>query len=237
MSDTICQNTYYHTKIKDWPEGERPREKLLNHGPEVLSDAELIAIFIGSGTRKVTALDLARRMLIDYGNIRGLSSKSAAEICKLKGIGKARSARILAAFEIGRRLNQKEIDRKNKFTSPEDIFSYYAPRFQHLKKEIFTILLLDGKNRLMQEVQLTKGTLTASLVHPREVFKTAIDGLAAGIILMHNHPSGECNPSKEDEAVTRQLIEASHIVSIPILDHVIIAGDYYFSFADNGLIN
>ncbi len=237
MTDTICQSAYYHTKIKDWPEGERPREKLLNHGPESLSDAELLAIFIGSGTRNVTALDLAKRMLIDHGEIKGLSSKNAMEISKMKGIGKARSARILAAFEVGRRLNQNDFGAKDKITCPEDIFRYYAPRLQHMEKEIFTLLLLNGNNRIKQEIQLTIGTLTASLVHPREVFKSAIDCLAAGIILMHNHPSGEPEPSSEDKNVTKQLLEASRIIGIPILDHIIIADQKYYSFADNGLIN
>lgn len=236
MAETIHESGYYHTKIKDWPEGERPREKLFSLGVSSLSDAELLAILIGSGTTKVTAVDLAKRMLIDFNGLNEIASKNSFELSKMKGIGLARSARIVAAFELGRRQNHKAVTKKIQFKSPEDIFQYYYPKVQNLKFEIFAILLLNGNNSLIQDIQITKGTLTSSLVHPREVFKTAIDNLAAAMILLHNHPSGEPSPSLEDKRITQQLLSASELLGIPILDHVIIAGNQFYSFAQKGLI-
>lgn len=236
MTETIQETGYYHTKIKDWPEGERPREKLFDLGAQALSDAELLAILIGAGTAKVTAVDLAKRLLIDAENLEALASKNVYELSKLKGIGPARAARIVATFELGRRQNSAPVHKKIQFKSPEDIVLYYRPKIRNLKYEVFALMLLNGNNGLIHDIQLTKGTLTSSLVHPREVFKAAIDYLAAAMILIHNHPSGEPNPSIEDKQITRQLVSASELIGIPILDHVIIAEDKFFSFAQKGLI-
>ncbi len=236
MADKIQESGYYHTKIKDWPHAERPREKLCEFGASHLSDAELLALLIGSGTKRVTALDLAKRMLIDSGHIENLASKNVIELTKMKGIGNARGARIAAAFELGRRQFRKRFENKIQFKSPDDIAAYYGPKVNSLKYEVFALLLLNGNNCLIQEVQLTKGTLTASLVHPREVFKAAIDYMAAALILIHNHPSGEPKPSDEDKKITRQLLAASELIGIPILDHVIISNNQYFSFTQKGLI-
>ena len=234
--EKIRETAFYHTKIKEWPEEERPREKLIKFGPHVLSDAELLAILIGSGTDGITAVDLAKRLIIDNQNLGELAGKELAELTRLKGIGQACGARLIAAFEIGRRIESTAISQTLKVNSPEDIGKYYLPLFRNQKKEIFKVVLLDSGNKVIRDVDISQGILNASLVHPREVFKTAIDHLAAGVILLHNHPSGEVLPSTEDKKVTRQMVKAGEVMGIPVLDHIILAKDQYFSFIKEGLL-
>ncbi|MEK7672188.1 MAG: DNA repair protein RadC [Bacteroidota bacterium] len=226
----------HHTKIKDWPAAERPREKLLQRGAHALSDAELLAILIRVGSGKSTALDLARKILVQERNLRGIAGKTPQELMRLKGIGEAKAVELLAAFEIGRRVQGMNSDEKLIVQSPEDIARFMIPRLRDKKNESFWVLLLDSKNGLMHEEELTVGTLNASLVHPREVFKVAIDRVAAAVIVVHNHPSGNREPSVEDLNITRQLVEAGRIIGIPLHDHLIIAGDSYTSFAERGLL-
>jgi DNA repair protein RadC len=226
----------YHTKIKDWPTGERPREKLLHRGPHVLSDAELLAILIRTGTGKHNALDLARKMLSQEKNLRGIAGKTAAELMRLRGIGEAKAVELMAAFEIGRRVQGQNQEEKLIVRSPEDVAQLMIPKLRDRTNEVFIVLVLDSKNGLKKEVELTEGTLNASLVHPREVFKAAIDHLAASVIVVHNHPSGNQQPSNEDIEITRQLVESGKVVGIPLHDHIIVAGDGYTSFAERGLL-
>ena len=236
MTNKVKETSFYHTKIKEWPEEERPREKLLKFGPQVLSDAELLALLIGSGTGGVTAVDLAKRLLVEYACLSTLASHGIAELTRMKGIGPACAARILAAFELGRRIEMGS-ERKNvKVNSPEDVVRFSLPEFRGLKKEVFKAILLDSGNRVIRDVTISQGTLNASVVHPREVFKAAVDYLAAGIILIHNHPSGEPVPSKEDRKVTSQLVKSGEVLGIPVLDHLIIAGRRYFSFVKEGML-
>lgn len=236
MTEKIKEASFYHTKIKEWPEEERPREKLLKNGPQVLSDAELLALLIGSGTDSVTAVDLARRLLVEYQNLTVLASKGIAEFIRMKGIGPACGARMLAAFEVGRRIEVGKKKKVIKIDSPKDIVRFYLPMSRNLKQEVFQVVLLDSGNKVIRDVKISHGTLNASLVHPREVFKAAVDYLAAGIILLHNHPSGDPNPSGEDRKITSQLTKAGEVMGIPVLDHIILAGDGYFSFANEGLL-
>jgi len=236
MSDKVKETSFYHTKIKEWPEEERPREKLLKFGVHVLSDAELLALLIGSGTKNVTAVDLAKRLLVENKNLTALASKEVRELVRLKGIGPACGARLLAAFEIGRRIEAGGLSKRVKVNGPEDVVKYYLPQFKGFKKEIFRAILLDSGNKIIHDVTISQGTLNASIVHPREVFKAAVDYLAAGIILLHNHPSGESAPSNDDRKVTSQMINAGAMMGIPILDHIVLAGDRYFSFAKEGLL-
>ncbi len=226
----------HHTKIKDWPAGERPREKLLQRGPKALTDAELLAIIIRVGSGKATAVDLARSILSRERSLRAVASKTPQELMRMKGIGEAKAVELLAAFEIGRRVNAAAPDERPVISSPEDVASMLVPRLRERKNESFWVLLLDSKNGLMHEEEVTVGTLNASLVHPREVFKVAIDRRAAAVIVAHNHPSGNPEPSNEDINVTRQLAEAGKIIGIPLHDHLIVAGDSYTSFAERGLI-
>ncbi|HDQ44600.1 MAG TPA: JAB domain-containing protein [bacterium] len=237
MIDKIRETAYYHTKIKDWPEDERPREKLLACGPHALGDAELLALLIGSGTGGVTAVDVAKRMLIEHGDLSGMASATSGELSRMKGVGPARGARILAAFELGRRVEGGGRRIRIRIQAPGDVFRIYAPILGALRREVFKVLLLDSGNRLIRDVTVSEGILNASVVHPREVFKCAVDYLAAGIILSHNHPSGESCPSAEDKRITHQLVRAGEILGIPVLDHIIITPERYFSFSENKLLS
>ncbi len=236
MSDKIKEAAFYHTKIKEWPEAERPREKLLTVGATSLSDAELLALLIESGTGGITALDLAKRLLVEHKRLSGLAAIGAAELGQFKGIGPARSARILAAIEIGRRILGEREDKAPKIDSPDQLASMFLPRFRGAKKEVFKVVLLDGANRIIRDVTISEGTLNASLVHPREVFKEAVDKRAASVILMHNHPSGEAYPSEEDRRVTNQMVQAGEVLGIPVLDHLVLGETTHFSFTKEGLI-
>ena len=234
---TLAQpETLYHVPIKQWPEDERPREKLLRRGAHVLADAELLAILIRTGTGKHSALDLARQMVREEKSLRGIAGKSAVELMRIKGIGEAKAVELLAAFEIGRRVQGMKDEEKMMVRSPEDVAHRMIPRLRDLRKEEFYVLVLDSKNGLKFETLLSTGILNASLVHPREVYKVAIDHDGASIIVVHNHPSGNPEPSREDIEITRQLAEAGKVIGIPLHDHLIVAGDAYTSFAERGLL-
>ncbi|MBN1781175.1 DNA repair protein RadC [bacterium] len=236
LSESVRESLFYHTRIRDWPESERPREKMILHGSPILSDAELIAILVGSGSGRVTALDVAKRMLMDHDGLINLSKCNLSELTRMKGIGRARACSLLAAFEIGRRIECHLPRRSVKITEPADCVRQYEAGLRAVKHEIFKVVLLDNANRIIRDIDITKGTLNASLVHPREVFKTAVDYLAAGVILMHNHPSGEAFPSEQDRQVTQQMVKAGLIIGIPVLDHIIVADRSHFSFANEGLL-
>lgn len=224
------------TRIKDWPEGERPREKLLGRGAQALSDAELLAILIRSGTGERTALDLARTILTRERSLRAISARTAAELMRLKGIGEAKAVELLAAFELGRRVETADAGEKPVIRAPEDVARLMVPLLRDQTVEFFYVLVLDSMNGLKNTLQVTSGTLNASLVHPREVFKLAIDHRAASIVVVHNHPSGNPEPSREDVDITRQLAEAGKVVGIPLHDHIIIAGERHTSMAERGLL-
>lgn len=234
--DRVKEPAEYHLKIKDWPEDERPREKLLKHGSRSLSDAELLALLIGSGTGGATAVDVAKALLTKQGGLGVLGSRNVLEFSRMKGIGPARGAKLVAAFEIGRRAASGGSTKGARIQSPEDIVRLFGPVFRDLKSEMFKVILLDSANRILGDDLVTQGILNASLVHPREVFKCAVDRVAAGIVVMHNHPSGEPAPSSEDRAITAKLVGAGQVLGIPVLDHVILAGEGYFSFAQEGLL-
>jgi DNA repair protein RadC len=236
MSPAQQKVRHYHPRIKDWPTEERPREKLFKHGAEFLSEAELLAILIGSGINGITALDVAKRMLMDHHDLVQLSCCNFNELTRLKSIGFATAARLIACFEIGRRVEAGRSRLSKKMTCPSELAHYFQPQMRSLKKEVFKVVLLDSGNRLIKDVNITQGTLNASLVHPREVFKAAIDCLAAGIVLMHNHPSGDPFPSEQDKQITQQLRQAGQVMGIPVIDHLIIANNGYFSFANHRII-
>ena len=223
--------------IKDWPEDERPRERLLRHGAESLSDAQLLAILLRTGSTQQTALDLGRGLLKRFGGLQGLEAASVAELCRTPGLGPAKAAQIKAALALGRRVLQAVPGRGPLFTASAQVYKYLFPRFHGLKREVFLCLLLDAKNRLMREVRISEGSLTASLVHPREAFLPAIRESAASVIFAHNHPSGDPQPSAEDIALTRRLAQAGELVGIPVLDHVVVGNGHYVSFRDRGLLS
>ena len=232
----ICEPSFYEPGIQEWPEGERPCEKMLQWGPGRLADSELLAILIRNGSKEHNAVAIARTMLTRLGNLRQLSAMEVKEFQQLKSIGRVKAARLAAAFELGRRAASQPPDIKIKVTDPEIVFRRYAPRLSHLKKEIGMVLILNSANSLIRDVQISEGILDSSLVHPREVFRAAILEAGASIILLHNHPSGEVQPSQEDKHITRRLVEAGKLVDIPVLDHIIIGQQQYFSFREAGLI-
>ncbi len=232
----IREEEFYHSRITDWPEGERPREKLMQLGPERLSEAELLAILLRTGSRTQTAVDLAKTIVTRYGNLQQLSGMDYREFFRLKGIGPVKAVTLIAAFEIARRIASTETPMRWKVTGPDSIYQRYGPRLTHLKKEIFLILILNSANILIRDVQISEGILNASLVHAREVFKPAILESAASIILLHNHPSGETHPSREDKSITQTLVQAGKLLNIPVLDHLIIGVAGYFSFREANLI-
>jgi DNA repair protein RadC len=223
-------------KITRWPKKERPRERLLQHGPQYLTEAELLGILIGKGTRKKTAIDLARELLDQYGSLQKISSRSTAELTIFKGIGSAKAATLSAAFELVRRIQSQGDTDKKSFKRSSDVANHYLPLMRDLRKEVFIVLLLNRANRLIKEVTISEGTLDASIVHPRDVFREALLEPAAGVILIHNHPSGNPNPSEEDIRITKQLVEAGRLLGIKVYDHIILAEESYRSLADDGLI-
>jgi DNA repair protein RadC len=223
-------------KIPRWPKNERPRERLLQNGPQHLTEAELLGILLGKGTMKKTAVDLARELLDRYESLQKLFSRSPSELTKVKGIGSAKAAVLLAAFELVRRIqSQKNVDRPL-FKRSSDVVKHYLPLMRDLRKEVFKVLLLNRANRFIREVSISEGTLDASIVHPRDVFREALLEPATGVILIHNHPSGNPSPSEEDLRITKQLVDAGRLLGIKIYDHIILAGEDYRSLADEGLL-
>jgi len=222
--------------IRDWHDDEKPRERLAKHGAATLSDSELVAILIGSGTTKKSAIDLAREILDSLGGISNLITCDYSRFIQFKGIGPAKAITLAAAFELNKRIVLNPSDSKKALKSPEDVAGYYISKFRGLMTEEFYVLLLNTSNQVYRETIISTGSLNASIVHPREVFKLAITESAASIILLHNHPSGNPNPSKEDIKITKQLVEAGKHIDIKVIDHLIIAGNTYYSFLGNGLL-
>lgn len=225
--------------IRDWPEDERPREKMLKQGAGSLSDAELLALIIRSGdpATKQSAIDLGRELISRFGNnLRELGSADMAEITGIKGMGLAKAAGVKAAFTLAARFQGRRLERFDRFTSPRQVFDYFHHEFRDSRKEYFLALLLDGKNRIIRRVQVSEGSLNQSLVHPREVFNPAVRESAAALILVHNHPTGDPAPSSEDIAITRRLREAGEIMGIKVLDHIIVGDGEYLSFVERGLL-
>ncbi len=222
--------------INQWPSSERPREKLLRNGAHSLTDAELVAILLRGGTTGRSALDLARGLLNEARSVRGLCSRTPGELMRTHGIGEAKAVGLVAALELGRRVASSSPEDRPIVRTPEDVAHRWVPRLRDRSNEVFMVLVLDAKNAVKAEIELTSGTLNASLVHPREVFKAAIDNAAASVIVVHNHPSGNAEPSSEDLEITRQLADAGRIVGIPLHDHIIVAGDGYTSLASRGLL-
>ncbi|MFQ6081936.1 MAG: DNA repair protein RadC [Candidatus Aminicenantia bacterium] len=231
----MSKSKEYRIKIKELPLEGRPRERLFHFGVEALSDTELLAIILRLGTKDVSALDLANQILREVKGIRGLSKKSFAELSKFRGIGQAKAAQIVASFELSKRITSFQ-EKKIKIKTPQDVVSYLIPKLRSLKKEYFGILMLDSKNKLKKDKFISVGDLNSSVVHPREIFHEAILELASSIILYHNHPSGEPEPSEIDKELTSKIVRAGKILSIDVLDHIIIGDENYFSFKEKELI-
>ncbi len=221
--------------LKHWPEDERPRERLLKHGAETLSDAQLLGIIIRNGAGGRTAVDLGRELLDRLGGLAGVARAGVNEFRTVKGIGPAKVAEIKAAIELGRR-NQRPALAGASLCASREVADYFLPRLKDARREEFRCVLLDTKNRVIRDETVSIGSLTASLVHPRDTFKTAVRESAAAVIFVHNHPSGDARPSQEDILLTRRLVQAGDLLGIRVLDHVIVADGGHFSFRDQGLI-
>ena len=216
---------------------DRPRERLWARGASALAAPELLAILLGTGTRSGDVLSTSQALLASAnGSLRRLATRPASEWQRQGGVGPTKAARLLAAFELGVRMAQEERPAVLRIHDPQDVVRIFAPRLRDLSVEEFHLLALDTQSQVLREVLVTRGILNSSLVHPREVFRPAIAEAAAGIIIVHNHPSGDPTPSAEDRAVTRQLVAAGQLLDLPVYDHVIVAGDRWLSFSQAGLL-
>lgn len=224
-------------RIKDLPSSLRPYEKCISYGAEALSDAELLAVLLRTGTKNESSISLAYRVLTEYAdedNLASLCRLSPDKLCKIKGIGKVKAVQIICAVELGRRLMTSKRREKLSLLSPDEIASYYMPRLKDKKQESVWILLLDGKCRLLHEEQIYEGTVKSSLISPREIFITALEKEAVYLFLLHNHPSGDPTPSNDDFAITKRVKESGRLLGIDLLDHIIIGDQSYISFIEKG---
>jgi len=223
-------------RINDWPVAERPREKLIQRGPQALSDAELLAIFLRTGSHGLSAVDLARQCLNRFGSLRKLLDAKQEEFCEAHGLGPAKYVQCQAALELSRRHLGESLKRDAVFTDPKTVRHYLSTRLRDRQREVFACLFLDTRHRLIHYEELFFGTINGASVHPREVVKQALANHAAALIIAHNHPSGVAEPSRSDFAITERLVEALQLVDIRVLDHFIIGDGDPWSFAEHGKI-
>ncbi|MBA3899366.1 MAG: DNA repair protein RadC [Bacteroidetes bacterium] len=220
-----------------WAEADRPREKLLSKGRSVLSDAELIAILIGSGNRELSAVELAKVILgKTKNNLNDLGKLSVSELIKIKGIGEAKAISIIAALELGRRRKEEEVVKKVRVSASIHVYNYMKPYLADLHYEEFWVLLLTRSNDIMKAERVSHGGVSGTVADPKIIFNKALEALASSVILCHNHPSGNLNPSDADVKLTKKLKEAGVFLEIPVLDHVIYTDNGYYSFADEGML-
>lgn len=220
--------------IKDWPENDRPREKLLSRGAGTLSDAELLAIVLRSGATGVSAVDQGRAIIEEFGDFRQLAIAGVGDLCKVKGLGPAKAAQILAVLEIAKRFGEREFKPGEALRGSSDVYLHFRERLGGERREHFYAVLLDNKHRKIKDVPVSLGSLTASIVHPRDVFAPVVREAAAAVIFVHNHPSGDPTPSKEDIEITRRLREVGDIMGVRVLDHIVVGNGRYVSFVDDG---
>jgi DNA repair protein RadC len=223
--------------IREWSPEDRPREKLLLKGTSALSEAELIAILIGSGTTKTSAVELAKKvLLLSNHNLNELARLGVKDLMKIKGIGEAKAITIVAALELGRRRKAQDIDEKPKINSSKDAFDLIQGDLMDLPHEEFWVLLLNRSHQVVKKKRVSEGGVSGTVADPKIIYKLALEALASGVIVAHNHPSGNLKPSQSDIDLTRKLKEAGRFLEVQLLDHLIIANRNYFSFADDGLI-
>jgi DNA repair protein RadC len=226
-----------HLPIKSWAEDDRPREKLRLKGKNALSDAELLAILLGSGTRNESALDVSKGILRDLkDNLAELSRLSLSDLMKYKGVGEAKAITILAALELGKRRNEAVVIEKDKISNSRDAFEIFRSRIGDLPYEEFWIILLNKANKVIRYCNISEGGISGTVVDPKKIFKIALDHHASSIILGHNHPSGNLQPSEADQKITKKIREAGNMLDVAVLDHIIIGDDRYYSFADEGMV-
>lgn len=221
-------------KIKDLPDCEKPIERGIAFGFETLSNSELLGIIIGTGSKEKSAIALSTDIIKSMDLISDLSNVTLEELCHVKGIGRSKGAKIIAAVNLGRRIYKSDLKAKLKISSPEDVYEAFSSEMCLLKREEFRVILLNTKNSVISTELISIGSLNSSIVHPREVFNKAIKKNSASVILIHNHPSGNPNPSREDLVITRRLMEAGDIIGIKVIDHIIIGHGKFYSLKENG---
>jgi DNA repair protein RadC len=222
--------------IKHWPEQERPREKLIHQGASALSDSELLAIFLRTGTQGISAVELARQVLSQFGGLRALMSASREEFCQGFGLGDAKYTQLQAVLEMSKRHLQEQLMRETVFASAEHVRTYLSSQLRHSQREIFAVLFLDTQHRLIRYQELFMGTVDAAAVYPREVVKAALQYNAAAVILAHNHPSGIAEPSQADISITDKIKRALDLVDVRLLDHFVVGDGSPVSLAERGLV-
>ena len=220
--------------IAQWPETERPRERLLTQGPQALTNAQLLAILLRVGRHGSPAVQVGMDILDQLGDMAGLAQCGIEELCAVPGVGEAKAAQLKAALELGKRALAGPLTKGAKITSSRDLFTHYHPTLRELRHEVFKVILLDAKHAILRDATVSEGSLTLSIVHPREVFTLAVKESAAAVIFLHNHPSGDPTPSQEDHVLTARLVSAGEVLGIRVLDHLVVGDGRYVSFADQG---
>ncbi len=220
--------------IAQWPETERPRERLLAQGSQTLTDAQLLAILLRVGRHRCSAVQVGMDILDRLGGLAGLAQCGIEELCAVPGVGTAKAAQLKAALELGKRALAGPLTKGAKITSSRELFTHYHPALRDLRHEIFKVVLLDAKHAILRDATVSSGSLTLSIVHPREVFTLAVKESAAAVIFLHNHPSGDPTPSQEDRVLTARLVSAGQLLGIQVLDHLVVGDGNYVSFADQG---
>ncbi len=224
------------TTIREWPVSERPRERFHSIGPAALSSAELLAILLSSGSLGRTAIDIARDLLSRFKTLRKLSSADVAELIAVRGIGEIKAVKVLAAMELGKRMARERGESRIRLGSPAEVYQHLGPVLRDLQVEVFTVLIVNARNELLDELTVARGGPSSSTVHPGEVFRRAVLKSASGIILAHNHPSGDPSPSQEDRELTVRLRRAGSLLGIQVQDHIIVGNHRYVSFLECGLM-
>jgi len=230
------QDIVKHVPIVSWLPGDQPRECLERLGAASLSDAQLLAIILRTGSTSLSALDLANTLLHEFSSLHAIEEASVNEICRIRGIGRVKAIEIKAAVELGKRFIREKKGQRKGIEESQDVFHTYRLRFTGLNQETFVMLILNSRNQVMKEVEVSKGSLNSCTVHPREVFKEAIRESGSGVIFIHNHPSGDSSPSRADIMLTERLKKSGEILGIRVLDHIIVGEDVYYSFADEELL-
>jgi DNA repair protein RadC len=223
--------------IARWPATERPRERLLAQGADALTDAQLLAILLRVGRQRASAVHVGMEVLDRLGGVGGLTHCGIEELCAVPGVGVAKAAQIKAALELGKRSLAAPLSSGTKISSSRALFEHYHPSLRGLRHEIFKVVLLDAKHAILRDATVSEGSLTLSIVHPREVFAMAVKESAAAVIFLHNHPSGDPSPSDEDRVLTARLVSAGELLGIRVLDHIVVGDGRYVSFADQGWLN
>jgi DNA repair protein RadC len=223
--------------ITQWPEAERPRERLLAQGSHALTDAQLLAILLRIGRQRSSAVQVGMDILHRLGGVSGLARCGIEELCNVPGVGQAKAAQLKAAIELGRRVLASPLSKGTKISSSRDLFDHYHPTLRDLRHEVFKVVLLDAKHAIVRDTTVSEGSLTLSIVHPREVFTMAVRESAAAVIFLHNHPSGDPTPSQEDRVLTARLVTAGEVLGIRVLDHIVVGDGRYVSFADQGWLS